>query len=77
MVWEGKGAIASARKLIGATNPLESAPGTIRGDFGVDIGRNLIHGSDAEETAKSEITLWFSENELASWESSAAPWLYE
>ncbi|NJN71593.1 MAG: nucleoside-diphosphate kinase [Limnothrix sp. RL_2_0] len=77
MVWEGKGAIASARKLIGATNPLESAPGTIRGDFGVDIGRNLIHGSDAEETAKSEIALWFSEDELASWEPCSTPWLYE
>lgn len=77
MVWEGKGAIASARLLIGSTNPLESAPGTIRGDFGVDIGRNLIHGSDAEETAKSEIALWFSDDELASWEPSVDPWLYE
>ncbi|MGB2924713.1 MAG: nucleoside-diphosphate kinase [Limnothrix sp.] len=77
MVWEGKGAIASARKLIGATNPLESEPGTIRGDFGVDIGRNLIHGSDAPETAASEIELWFAADELASWESTAKAWLYE
>lgn len=77
MVWEGKGAIASARKLIGATNPLTAEPGTIRGDFGVDIGRNLIHGSDAPETAASEIALWFNESELASWEPATKSWLYE
>ncbi|BAW95780.1 nucleoside diphosphate kinase [[Synechococcus] sp. NIES-970] len=77
MVWEGKGAIASARKLIGATNPLDAEPGTIRGDFGVDIGRNLIHGSDGPDTAASEIALWFNEGELASWEPAAQAWLYE
>lgn len=77
MVWEGKGAIASARKLIGATNPLEAEPGTIRGDFGVDIGRNLIHGSDGPDTAASEIALWFSESELANWEPATKSWLYE
>ena len=76
MVWEGEGVIASARKLIGATNPLESEPGTIRGDFGITIGRNIIHGSDAPETAASEIKLWFGE-ELCSWESVMQPWLYE
>lgn len=77
MVWEGKGAIAGARTLIGATNPIESAPGTIRGDLGVDIGRNIIHGSDAPETAQSEIALWFSDDELASWQPAANPWIYE
>ncbi len=77
MVWEGKGAIASARKLIGATNPLDAEPGTIRGDYGVDIGRNLIHGSDAPETAASEIALWFSDAELSTWEPTIKPWLYE
>lgn len=77
MVWEGEGVIASARKLIGATNPLNAEPGTIRGDFGVSVGRNLIHGSDAPETAQTEIKLWFTDAELASWQSSITPWLYE
>lgn len=77
MVWEGKGVIASARKIIGATNPLNSEPGTIRGDFGVDVGRNIIHGSDAPETAEQEIKLWFQDAELVSWEPSAFAWIYE
>ena len=77
MVWEGEGVVASARKLIGATNPLAAEPGTIRGDFGVSIGRNIIHGSDAIETAQSEIALWFNEEELVSWEPTITPWLYE
>jgi nucleoside-diphosphate kinase len=77
MVWEGKGVVASARKIIGATNPLASEPGTIRGDFGIDIGRNLIHGSDAEETAQREISLWFQDEELCSWEPTSKSWLYE
>ena len=77
MVWEGDGVVASARKLIGATNPLAAEPGTIRGDFGVSIGRNIIHGSDAIETAQTEIALWFKENELVSWEPTITPWLYE
>ena len=76
-VWEGEGVIASARKIIGATNPLSAEPGTIRGDYGVSIGRNLIHGSDAAETAKQEIALWFGEEELISWEPSLKSWLYE
>ena len=77
MVWEGEGAIASARKLIGATNPLTAEPGTIRGDFGINIGRNIIHGSDAPETAQQEVSLWFREEELASWEPSLTPWIKE
>lgn len=77
MVWEGEGVIASARKLIGATNPLTAEPGTIRGDYGITIGRNIIHGSDAVETALTEIGLWFKEEELAGWESSMKSWLYE
>ena len=76
-VWEGEGVIASARKIIGATNPLSAEPGTIRGDYGVSIGRNLIHGSDAAETAKQEIDLWFREEELISWEPTLKSWLYE
>ncbi len=77
MVWEGDGVVASARNLIGATNPLTSAPGTIRGDFGVSVGRNLIHGSDAIETAQYEIALWFTPEELVSWEPTINPWIYE
>ncbi|MGA1476725.1 MAG: nucleoside-diphosphate kinase [Prochlorothrix sp.] len=77
MVWEGDGVVASARKIIGATNPLTAEPGTIRGDFGVSIGRNLIHGSDAVETAQREISLWFKEEELVSWSPTLTPWLYE
>lgn len=77
MVWEGDGVIASARKIIGATKPLEAEPGTIRGDYGVTVGRNLIHGSDAPETAQNEIALWFKQEELASWQPSLTSWLYE
>jgi nucleoside-diphosphate kinase len=77
MVWEGENVVTSARTLIGATNPISSAPGTIRGDYGITIGRNLIHGSDAVETAQREIALWFQEAELTSWEPSTKGWLYE
>jgi len=77
MVWEGKGVIASARKIIGATNPLNAEPGTLRGDFGVDVGRNIIHGSDAPETAEQEIKLWFKDEELVGWEPSITSWIYE
>jgi nucleoside-diphosphate kinase len=77
MVWEGEGVVAAARKVIGATNPLTAEPGTIRGDYGVSIGRNLIHGSDAIETAQREISLWFSDDDLVSWEPTIKSWLYE
>lgn len=77
MVWEGDGVVASARKIIGATNPLNAETGTLRGDFGVDVGRNIIHGSDAIETAQREISLWFKEDELVSWEPSLMSWIRE
>lgn len=77
MVWEGEGVIAAARKMIGATKPLEADPGTIRGDFGVTVGRNIIHGSDAPDTAEVEIALWFTEGELVNWTPNAKSWLYE
>ena len=77
MVWEGEGVVAAARKIIGATNPLTAEPGTIRGDYGISIGRNLIHGSDAIETAQREISLWFTGEELISWEPTITAWLYE
>jgi nucleoside-diphosphate kinase len=77
MVWEGEGIVAAARKMIGATNPLTAEPGTIRGDFGINIGRNIIHGSDAVETARREVSLWFKEEELASWQPSLISWIRE
>ena len=77
MVWEGSGVIANARKLIGATNPLESDPGTIRGDFAINIGRNIIHGSDSKDTADFEINLWFNENEINDWDPSDNEWKVE
>ena len=77
MVWQGDGVIAASRKMIGATNPLNAELGTIRGDFGVSVGRNLIHGSDAPETAQSEISLWFKDEELLDWQPTVTPWLYE
>lgn len=77
MVWEGDGVVAAARKVIGATNPLTAEPGTIRGDYGANIGRNIIHGSDAIETAQTEISLWFKEEELVSWQPTLLSWIYE
>jgi nucleoside-diphosphate kinase len=64
MVWEGPEAIKLCRQMIGATKPLEATPGTIRGDFTSDVMSNLIHGSDAPETAAEEIALWFTPEEL-------------
>ena len=64
MVWEGPDAIKISRQMIGATKPLEAQPGTIRGDYTADVMSNLIHGSDAPETAEAEIALWFKSEEL-------------
>jgi len=77
MVWQGKNVIATGRDMLGATNPLESKPGTIRGDFALDIGRNVCHGSDKPEAATKEINFWFTPAELSSWPSSNSKWLYE
>ncbi|RFU30714.1 hypothetical protein B7463_g5625, partial [Scytalidium lignicola] len=77
MVWEGRDAVKTGRTLLGATNPLASAPGTIRGDFAIDVGRNVCHGSDSVENAKKEISLWFSQGEVVSWTSAQHDWIYE
>ncbi|KAI0123931.1 nucleoside-diphosphate kinase [Xylariales sp. AK1849] len=77
MVWEGRDAVKTGRVLLGATNPLASAPGTIRGDFAIDVGRNVCHGSDSVENAKKEIALWFKEGEVISYKSHSASWIYE
>ncbi|XP_050229556.2 nucleoside diphosphate kinase 3-like [Mercurialis annua] len=76
MVWEGEGVIKYGRKLIGATDPQKSEPGTIRGDLAVVVGRNIIHGSDGLETAKDEINLWFKPEELVSYTNNAEKWIY-
>ena len=77
MVVEGENAIDAVRAINGATNPIDASPGTIRGDFAVDIGRNVVHGSDAPETAQREIKLWFTDDELVSFERIDEPWTVE
>jgi len=77
MVWEGEDVIASGRRMMGATKPKDSAPGTIRGDLAVNMGRNIIHGSDGEKSAAHEIKYWFAENEIANWSPAATSWIYE
>lgn len=71
------GADALLAALLGATNPLASAPGTIRGDFAIDVGRNVCHGSDSVENAQKEIALWFKEGEAVSYKAAAFDWIYE
>jgi nucleoside-diphosphate kinase len=77
MVWEGKGVIKGGRYLVGATNPDDSAPGTLRGDLCIEIGRNVIHASDSADSAKAEIGLWFTENEVADYTRTNDAWVYE
>ena len=77
MVLEGNDAINIARRTMGATKPAEAAPGTIRADFGLEIGRNLVHGSDGPETAAFEVPLFFSEDELLSYGRDTDRWIFE
>ncbi len=77
MVVEGKEAVKVVRTLIGATNPIEAAPGTVRGDFGMDIGRNVVHASDSLESAEREISLFFNADEIVDYSKSGEEWLYE
>jgi len=77
MVLEGRQAIDIARSTLGATRPAEATPGTIRADFGLEVGRNLVHGSDGPETAANEIALFFDEDELYSWDRVTDPWVFE
>ncbi|MEI6043816.1 MAG: nucleoside-diphosphate kinase [Chloroflexota bacterium] len=76
-VFEGKKAIETVRNTLGATNPVNAAPGTIRGDLGVEIGRNLVHGSDGLESAAREISIFFSDDELLNYRRSTDPWILE
>lgn len=77
MVVEGTEAIAAVRKVAGATNPIEAGPGTIRADFALEIGRNIVHASDAPDTAEFEVALWFNEDDLCPYERATDVWVYE
>jgi len=79
MVWEGQDATRQVRRMMGETDPADSQPGTIRGDFGLDLGRNVIHGSDHEDPGANEreIGLFFDDEELLEWERVDETWLYE
>lgn len=77
MVVEGKSAISVVRNLVGKTNPVEAAPGTIRGDLAMDIGRNVVHASDSPESARREISIFFSDDELVDYAKVDEDWVYE
>ncbi|XP_015261879.1 PREDICTED: nucleoside diphosphate kinase 3-like [Gekko japonicus] len=76
-VWQGLDVVKTARMMIGETNPADSKPGTIRGDFCIDVGKNVVHGSDSVESAQREIGLWFRKDEMTCWEDSTDHWIYE
>ena len=76
-VLEGHNAVAAVRQTMGATDPAKAAPGTIRGDYALDLGRNAIHGSDSVETAQKEIALFFSPSDVLSYERATDPWITE
>ncbi|MBT5774558.1 MAG: nucleoside-diphosphate kinase [Dehalococcoidia bacterium] len=76
-VFEGTNAVTAARSTIGSTNPTESAPGTIRGDLGLEIGRNLVHGSDSVESANREIGIFFDGQPVLDWQRSTDGWVFE
>lgn len=76
MVWEGKNVVKTGRLMLGATNPADSAPGTIRGDYSIEVGRNICHGSDSVESAEREIALWFKEG-INDYKDHSENWIYE
>ncbi|SDY97745.1 nucleoside-diphosphate kinase [Thermoactinomyces sp. DSM 45892] len=75
MVWAGEGVIGTARHMMGKTNPKEADLGTIRGDFGISVGMNIVHGSDSAESAERELSLWFKEEEVNSYEKTLSRWV--
>ena len=77
MVWEGLNSVKTGRKMLGEIYPADSLPGTIRGDFCIEVGRKITHGSDSVESAKKEIDLWFKPRELANWTPAQKEWVYE
>ncbi len=77
MVWEGPNAIRAVRQTFGATSPLEADPGSLRHDFALEVGRNLVHASDSPETSQVEVSLWFTPEELLKWNRAVDPWIFE
>jgi len=77
MVWEGPNAVVCIRQTVGSTKPWEAAPGTIRHDFALEVGRNLIHASDKPETGEREVALWFKKEELVDWDRAIDAWVFE
>lgn len=77
MVWEGPGAVAVVRQTMGATRPAEAAPGSVRHDFALEVGRNLTHASDEPANAETEIALWFRPDELVAWKRETDRWIFE
>ncbi len=77
MVWEGPNAIAAVRQTMGSTRPIEAAPGSVRHDFALEVGRNLTHASDSVENGQAEVSLWFTDQELVSWGRALDPWIFE
>ena len=77
MIWQGREVVKTGRKMLGATNPLNSEPGTIRGDYCIESGRNIIHGSDSVESAEREIKLWFKPEEINEYKRDSDKWSYE
>ena len=77
MVWEGPNAVAAVRQTMGATRPYEAAPGTVRHDFALTVGRNLTHASDSVENGEKEIALWFKPEELVNWNRANDEWIFE
>jgi nucleoside-diphosphate kinase len=77
MVWEGPRAVEAVRQTVGSTKPVEAAPGTIRHDFALEVGRNLIHASDKPETGVREVALWFKAEELVEWSRAVDAWVFE
>jgi len=77
MAWDGPNAVAAVRQTMGATKPTEASPGSIRHDFGLEIGRNLTHASDSPENGKTEVALWFTKEELLDWDRALTPWILE
>jgi nucleoside-diphosphate kinase len=77
MVWEGPNAVAAVRQTMGSTRPTEAAPGSIRHDFALEIGRNLTHASDSAENGEKEVALWFKAEEIVAWARDIDEWIYE
>jgi nucleoside-diphosphate kinase len=77
MVWEGPNAITAIRQTMGATRPTEAAPGSVRHDFALEVGRNLTHASDTVENGVKEVALWFKPHELVRWQRDTDKWIFE